>query len=112
MHSLAAELWGLRLGLSLARSLNIKNLLIETDVQVVVNIITSHSIDLSHPYNGLIFYWRSILRHFEEAHLHHIHREGNHCADILAEDKALNPNSLVSHPNPPSCILYQLLVDA
>lgn len=44
-HSLAAELWGFRDGLSLARSLNIKNLLIEMDAQAAVNIIMSHSVD-------------------------------------------------------------------
>ena len=79
MHSLAAELKGLRLGLSFERSLNIKKLLIETDAQVVVNIITSHSINSSHPYNGLISDCNSILRYFEEAHMYHIHCEGNHC---------------------------------
>ena len=78
MHSLAAELRGLRLGLSFERSLNIKKLLIETDAQVVVNIITSHSINSSHAYNGLISDCKSILHHFEEAHLCHIHHEGNH----------------------------------
>ena len=38
-HSLAAKLWGLRDGLSIARSLNIKKLLIKTDAQAAVNII-------------------------------------------------------------------------
>ena len=110
-HSLAVELWDLRDGLSLSRSLNIKKLLIETDAQAAVNILMSHSVDSSNPYNGIIFYCRSILRHFEEARLYHIHREANHCADILAKEGAINPYSLVSHSNPP-CILYQLLADA
>ena len=111
-HTLAAELWGLRDGLSLARSLNIKKLLIKTDTQAAVNIIMSHSVDSSHLYNGIIFDCRFILRHFEEAHLYHVHHEANHCTDILAKEEALNPYSLVSHSNPPSCILYQLLADA
>ena len=110
-HSVAAKLWGLRDGLPIARSLNIKILLIKTDAQAAVNIIMSHSVDSSHPYNGIISDCKSILHHFEEARLYHIHREANHCADILAKEGAFNPNSLVSHSNPP-CILYQLLADA
>ena len=104
-HSLATKLWGLRDDLSLARSSNIKKLLIEIDAQALVNIIMSHSVDSSHPYNGLISDCRSILCHFKEACLYHIHCEANHCADILAKEGELNPNSLVSHSNPP-CILY------
>ena len=54
-HSLAVELWGLRDGLTLAKSLNIKKLMIEIDAQAVVDIIKSHN-DSSvshHPYIGL-----------------------------------------------------------
>ena len=85
-------------------------MLIETDAQAAINIIMSHSVDTSHPYNGIISDCRSILRHFEEARLYHDYRKANHCADILAEEGALNPYSLVSHSNPPSCILCQLLI--
>ena len=40
-YSMAAELWGLRNGLSLAKNLNIKKLLIETDAQTVTNVLKS-----------------------------------------------------------------------
>ena len=39
-HSLAAELWGLRDGLALAKNLNIKKLHVELDAKVVTDFIT------------------------------------------------------------------------
>ena len=106
IHSMAAELWGLKDGLTLARNLDIKKLLLEIDAQAVIDVINSHIADSTHPYNGLIFDCRSFLWHFEEARLYHIHCEDNHCVDILANEGIHNPSSLVFHSNPPSCILY------
>ena len=74
---MAAELWGLRDGLVLAKNLNVRKLLIEIDAQAVVDIISTHY-DHSHPYNSLIVDCRSFLQYFEEAHISYIHREGNH----------------------------------
>ena len=38
--------------------------------------------------------------------------EGNHCVDLLAKEGSLSNYFVVFHSNPPSSILYQLLVDA
>lgn len=64
---------------ALAKTLNICKLPIRIDVQVVVNVFTSHSflIDVSHLCSILITDCKSILQHFEEAHISHIHREEN-----------------------------------
>ena len=102
---MAARLCGLRDGLVLAKNLNIRKLLIEIDAQVVVDIISTHC-DHSHFYNTLIVDCKSLLQYFKEAHISHIHREGNHCADILAKEGLHNPNYLVLHSSPPSYILY------
>ena len=105
-HSMAVELWGLRDGLTLARNLDIKKLLLEIDVQAIVDVINSQIADSTHPYNGLISDCRSFLWHFEEARLYHIHHEGNYWVDILAKEGMHNPSSLVFHSNLPPYILY------
>lgn len=113
-HSMAAELWGLRDGLMLARTLNINKIMIEVDAQNVLNMVKPFSAPANHthPYINLINDCRSILQSFEVAHIDHTHRKGNHCADILAKVGLNNSNALVLHSCPPSCILYQLLADA
>ena len=54
--SLAAELWGLRYGLTLARKLKIRILLIEIDAKSVVDLLSSNNIlaTYSHPYSALV----------------------------------------------------------
>lgn len=113
-NSMAAELWGLRDGLVLAKNLNIRKLLIEIDAQTVINVLKLHSIHLNStgPYSGLITDCRLLLQHFEKARIDHIHCEGNHCVNLLAKEGINNPNSLVLHSVPLPYILYKLLADA
>ena len=111
---MAAELWGLREGLVLAKNLNIKNLLIEIDAKAVTDIINSQNDTsfVTHPYSNLILECRSLLWCFEDARISHTHREGNYCADILAKEGIFSSSSFVYHSSPPYCIMYQLLADA
>jgi ribonuclease HI len=92
-NSLVAELWGLRDGLKLAHNLHICKLIIEIDAKAVVDLIIADNATSqdSHPYSALIFDYRFLMHTFEEAHLHHVHRERNFYADLLS--KARN-NSL------------------
>ena len=62
-NPMAAELWGLRDGLILARNLNIIKNLIEIDALNVLNVVKPLSalIDHTHPYMNLINDCRSIL---------------------------------------------------
>ncbi len=87
-NSLAAELWGLRDGLLLARDLNVSNLIIEIDAKSVVDLLqTAHmNISSSHPYSALINDCRYLLLSFEVATIHHAHHESTHCADLLAKE--------------------------
>lgn len=89
---------------ALAKTLNICKLPIRIDVQVVVNIFTSHSslIDVSHLRSILITDCKSILQHFEEAHISHIHRE---------ENLALTFGKFVLHCHSHSFTLYHILSD-
>ena len=112
-HSLAAELWGLRDGLTLAKNLNIKKLHIELDAKVVIDfIIAQNNIMADHPCNALISDCRLLIQTFEEMLVCHTYRKGNHCVDLLAkEDCSIRENFLL-YSHPPPFVLYQLLVDA
>ena len=111
-HSMAAELWGLRDGLLLAKNLNIKKLMIETDAQTITNVLNSRSVfpDSPHPYLNIINDCESLLQCFEEARIDNIHREGNHCANILAKGGIHSTSAFYLHPHPPLvfCISLQL----
>ena len=67
-HSLAAKLWGLRDGLTLAKNLNIKKLHVELDAKVVTDIITAQNVSTlsNHPCNSLISDCRLLIQTFEE----------------------------------------------
>lgn len=82
--SVMAELWGLVLGLRLARDVGISSLRIEMDSRVVVNmIILRRSQCLM--FQPLL---EEALDLVDDARwvcsIHHIYREANYCADILA----------------------------
>ena len=84
------------------------------DALVVMNLISSENIERNstHPYSAIIINCRSLLCHFEEDRVKHLHREANHCVDLLAKESFNAPMGLFVHPHPPSCILYQLLADS
>ena len=86
---MAAELWGLHDGLTLARNLNIRKLLVEVDASVIANFIsTDYSMqDTTHPFSAIIIDYKFLLSLFKEVHLKHIHREGNQCVDLQAKAK-------------------------
>lgn len=60
---MAAELWGLRDGLMLAKNLNIKNLVVEVDAMTVAKILSSENMisDSTHPYSAIIVDCRSLF---------------------------------------------------
>jgi ribonuclease HI len=112
-NSFAAELWGLRDGLELARKLDISKLIVEVDAKAVVDIIlTDNTLILdSHPYSALIHDCRYMIQSFEEASLHHIHREGNFCADILSQARCITDPVFTEFISPPPFVVSQLLAD-
>lgn len=111
-HSMAAELWGLCDGLTLANQLNIKKLYIETDAKAMVTLLCTPISIASHPCSSLIYDCKHLLQLFEEAHIHHIFQEGNHCTDLLAKEGASSIADFVLYPNPPPFLLYQLHADS
>lgn len=81
--SVAAELWGLVLGLCLARSMGINSLVVEMDSMVVVNMVKAHGTHCMH-LQPLLDEAVSLL--FSLAwgcSITHVFREANSWADIL-----------------------------
>jgi|UniRef100_A0A2N9EKD1 ribonuclease HI len=112
-NSLAAELWGLRDGLLLARNLNITKLIIEIDAKSVVDLLhNAHTNQISsHPYSALINDCRCLMLDFETATIHHAHRESNYCADILAKEGHRLLDHIVYFVFPPHFVKSQLMAD-
>ena len=76
-HSLAAELWGLRDGLTLAKNLNLKKIHIKLDAKVVTDFVTTQNTNITanHPCNALIFDCRLFIQTFEEVLVCHTYHE-------------------------------------
>ena len=111
--SLAAELWGLWDGLRLALSLNNEKIIVDVDAIAVVDLINAKHAETMqcHPYSVLLDDCREMIQCFEEAQLHHVVREGNHCADLLAKAGNTSILSFMFFRTPPSFVVSQLLVD-
>jgi hypothetical protein len=86
---------------------------VEVDAKAVVDIILSDNnlaLD-SHPYSALIHDCRYMIQSFEEAILHHIHREGNFCVDLLSKARSTSDHVFSEFISPPSFVVSQLLAD-
>ena len=109
-HSLAAELWGLRDGFTLAKNLNIKKIHIELDAKVVTDFVTAQNTNITanHPCNALIFDCSLLIQTFEEVLVCHTYREWNHYVDLLAKEGcSIKENFLLySHPLSLFCTNY------
>jgi ribonuclease HI len=97
-NSLVAELWGVKDGLLLARDLNIRKLIIESDAKSIMDILKTENLgnNVFHPYSALINDCKYLILSFKEAFVQHAHCESNFCADILAKEghNLLTPFSL------------------
>lgn len=78
--SIAAEIWGLLLGLRLAKSMSVGSLLVELDSRVVTHMVTlrrSHSHSLQPLIGGVL----SLVESSDwVCNLRHVYREANRCA--------------------------------
>ena len=79
-----AELWGLREGLRLCKSLNIQHLHIEMDSATIVHVINNARCSTD-ALAILLLDCTTMLQQFSNYTLTHIYREGNKAADHLAE---------------------------
>ncbi|CAI0413652.1 unnamed protein product [Linum tenue] len=87
---LAAELQAIRDGLSLVWTLGYRDVRLETDSQLAVSLI--HSRDPTfHHLGSLISDCRSLIQHRWNCTIHHIFREANGVADMMARQGHTHP---------------------
>lgn len=88
-HAFIAELWGVYLGLQIAVEHGYMRVVLQVDSQVVATMVQG-----SHHSTGL---GRSLLRallgRLSDYRIMHIYREGNSCADVLANEGCENLSS-------------------
>nr|BAE79385.1 unnamed protein product [Ipomoea batatas] len=82
-NSFLAELWGLREGLLLAKNRGFTKLIAETDSEAVVQVLRKDG-PVTPDASILVKDCKLLLDHFQEIKVTHILREGNQCADFLA----------------------------
>ena len=110
---LAAELWGIRDELLFARDLNIRKLIVESDVKSVVELLKLVASDIfgSHPYSALINDCRFLIQCFDEVTIQHAHQESNFCLNISAKERHNLTEPFYEFSFPPYFVVNQLLMD-
>ena len=103
-----AELWALRDGLNLALSEGIRNLIVELDARVVVDLIKSNA-DSSKLYSPLLCDCRCLLKEFHRVQVQHVFKEGNCPADALARWVCFMNNTFAVFNHPPSADILCLI---
>ena len=104
-----AELWALKDGLNLAIQLGIKQLEVELDAKVIVemlNNVNNANIKLS----PLLLDYRSHMVSLTQVWVAHVYREVNRCADYLAKKGCYMREDFVIFDVSPSDELDKLLV--
>ncbi|CAN1131193.1 Putative ribonuclease H protein At1g65750 [Linum perenne] len=106
-----AELRGIILDLNLAWDAGHRKVLVQSDSQVAVNLLTADS-EASHHHAHEVVQFRELVARSWEVRLCHIYREGNHVADYLAnlgQQRAIGFHMV----SPSDCDLsFHLLYDA
>lgn len=106
-----AEIWSIYVGMKLASDMQIKNLLVESDSAIAINLLSSTSTDVAlHPLATIISNCHAYLRLFEICQIHHVHRECNSVADALAKDSCNLSRGTTLFCSPPYHIA-RLVVD-
>lgn len=82
-NSFIAELWGLREGLKIAIDRGFNKLIVETDSNAMVQALIKDT-ESRPETDTLIADCNFLMRKIHEVDLIHVYREGNHCADYLA----------------------------
>ena len=99
--SITAEFWALRDGLILAAQLGIKDIEVELDAKIVVDLVQSNTV-VNNSFLPLLSDYRSILSSFHQVRVGHTFREANRCAEALARIGCSLKEDFVVFDNPPS----------
>ncbi|OIT27716.1 putative ribonuclease h protein [Nicotiana attenuata] len=109
--SLTPELWAIHGGLTLAKSYNLKNVIIETDSSdALMWLSVEGNVPESHPDRVVMEECRSLISKLGITLIHTL-RQGNTCADHLAKlGRTQNENLVILH-RPPHSMQQLLLAD-
>jgi ribonuclease HI len=100
--ALHAEMWGLYLGLDMAWREGISHLIVESDSKVLIDMVTNNC-KINGTIPSLVQRIQEILRREWHTQVIHTWREGNRCADWLANfSLSLNSWNLVALESPPN----------
>lgn len=102
-----AELWGLREGLLLCKSLGLQHLQVEMDSEVIVNLLQERSKEQD-ALATLLIDCRSLLQYFDNVSVIHVYREENKAADLLAEMGHQAEHGTTILQEPPTALNYIL----
>ena len=92
----------------MALSEGIRNLIVELDARVVVDLINSNAAS-SKLYSPLLCDYRCLLRGFHRVQVQHVFREGNCLANALARWGCLMDDTFVVFNHPPSTDILCLI---
>ena len=81
--SFNAELWGFREGLTIAKGHGFTHIFAETDSEAMVKTLHNDT-ETSLSDSTLVADCKSLIRQFQDVKIRHVYREGNKCADFLA----------------------------
>ncbi|KAJ8760729.1 hypothetical protein K2173_017824 [Erythroxylum novogranatense] len=105
--TLVAELKTIRQGLHIAWSHGFRHLILETDSMIALTLITTPSSRFD-PLEHLVEDIQAFLHHEWSCRLQHCYREGNKCADLLANVGADSSALLHIYHSPPPSLCLQL----
>ncbi|XP_019155168.1 PREDICTED: uncharacterized protein LOC109152041 [Ipomoea nil] len=110
-NSFIAELWAMREGLRLAKSRGFNKIVAESDSEALVQAILNCS-GSSPEADTLILGCKNLMTSFQACQLIHVLREGNQCADFLANLGQNTTWGTTVWPQPPDGLNNLLLVIA
>lgn len=110
-NSILVELWAIFHGIDLALHLGCVALIIESDCNYVIDLISNASDSTTHHYSPLIIQCRSKLGRIQQYKLQHTVKEGNFCADTLAKSVVQDSCDLVLFDRVPAFVLPMYLAD-
>ena len=101
--SYAAELWGIRDGLTLCCNMNIHSIIVELDAKSIVDVFGNPNFE-GNIISPIMDDCKQLMLQFHQIQFKHCYREVNRCADMLAK-VGLDQNScLVYFDSPPEII--------
>ncbi|KAJ0527599.1 putative ribonuclease H domain-containing protein [Helianthus annuus] len=109
--SLAAEIWGIMMGLRFIRVMGLNNVVIETDSQAALLLITVHGVDESDPLSSMINSCKNDMAQLK-CYMVHVKRDKNRCADLMARLGRTQVEDFVVYDDPPANLIPLLNEDA